>query len=191
MMEEAVKEAEIAVKINPDPGYRSAGHIFLYTGEYEKALPYYALDKGSPFYYLNSAFIYTRMGENEKAIQFLDKVLELDPNTTNSYFAQSNKAYLESDTDKATKYLQMIEDENLSDGEMWYGITQNYALYNESQKAIATLRKAVDLGFYNYPVILQEKLFDPFRDNPEFQKVLANAKEKYETFKKKFFPEQL
>jgi serine/threonine protein kinase/tetratricopeptide (TPR) repeat protein len=190
MMEEAVKEAETAVKINPNPGYRSTGHIFLYLGNYEQALKSYRLDKGSPFYYLNSAFVYLRMGENAKALQFLNKVLELDRNTTNSYFAQSIKAYLEGDIDKAIEYSQMIEKENLTDGEMWYGITQDYALYKQPQKAIATLKKAVELGFYNYPAMLKEKLFDPFRDNPEFQKVLAMAKEKHEAFKKKYFPEK-
>jgi TolB-like protein/tRNA A-37 threonylcarbamoyl transferase component Bud32/Tfp pilus assembly protein PilF len=190
MMEEAVKEAETAVKINPDPGYRSGGHVFLYTGEYEKALPYYALDKGSPFHYLNSAHIHLLMGEDAKALQFLDKVIELDPNTTNAYFAQSEKAYLNGDVDKAIEYLQLMESENLTDGEMWCGIALDYALYNKPQKAIETLGKAVELGWFNYPVIQKEKLFDPFRDNPEFQKVLAMAKERHEAFKKKFFPEK-
>jgi len=190
MMEEAIEEAETAVKINPDPAYRSAGHVFLYAGEHEKALPYYALDKGSPFYYLNCAYVYLRTGENAKALQFIDTVLELDPNTHNFNFAQAQKMYLSGDIEKAAEYLQRIESEDLTDGEMWYGITLDYALFKKPKKAIKTLGKAVELGCYNYPAMLKEKLFDPFRDDPQFQKVLAKAKEKHEAFKKKYFPEK-
>jgi len=37
--------------------------------------------------------------------------------------------------------------------------------------------------------MLRDPLLDTVRDDSEFQQVLAMAKEKHETFKKKYFPE--
>lgn len=190
MIDEAKKEAEKAVKINPDPAYRSGGHVFAVSGEYDKALKFYALDKGSAFYYSNFGYIYLAKGDTIKAREYFNKLLEVESNTANSYFTRALLAYMDNDKEKGFKYLQSVEDENFTDGEMWYGIAQEYGILNKPDKVVKSLEKAVSLGYFNYNGMLIDKAFDNIRDDEAFKNILTKAKAKHEAFKKKYFSEK-
>jgi hypothetical protein len=69
-------------------------------------------------------------------------------------------------------------------------IARLYCLHGNKEKGIRLLRKAVESGFYCYPFFLIDPFLDPVRDDPEFQKVLALAKEKHEAFKLKYFADE-
>lgn len=73
------------------------------------------------------------------------------------------------------------------DGEGLYQYSGYYALLGDEKGSIRMLQKAVDLGFFNYPFMLQDSFLDSMRDNPDFQNILSQAKSKHEAFKQKFF----
>ena len=52
---------------------------------------------------------------------------------------------------------------------------------------IRSLRRAVDGGYFNYPLMLTDIFLDPVRDDPEFREILERAKEKHLAFRKRFF----
>lgn len=86
--------------------------------------------------------------------------------------------------------MQEYERANPQDGETWFLIAENYALLDDTDGCVKALKKTIELGFFNYPFMLKDSFLDPVRDHPEFQKVLALAKEKHEAFKMKYFPEK-
>jgi len=59
-----------------------------------------------------------------------------------------------------------------------------YAYFGEKQTSLEMMRKAVEGGFYNIAEIQRNPFFDPIRDDKEFQKILALAKQKHMAFKK-------
>lgn len=70
-----------------------------------------------------------------------------------------------------------------------YEIASQYGLLGDKTSCARVLQKAVEGGFFNYPFMLRDSFLGPVRGDPEFQRVLALAKEKHVAFKKKFFPE--
>jgi hypothetical protein len=73
-----------------------------------------------------------------------------------------------------------------SDSEHWYLIGNAYGLLGDRTGCARALRRAIEGGFFNYPAMLKDPLLDPVRDDPEFNQVLALAKEKHERFKRSF-----
>jgi serine/threonine protein kinase len=191
MLEESEREYDIAISLDPKKGFRSAGITYMYLGKYEKALQGFNLDPESSFNLGWKGQLYLRQGQQDLALEYLNRSISLDPNSNTGYWAMSIKAYLERNNSEGIRFTKLTEEKNPTDSEVWYNVANTYGLLGEKDGCIRTLRNAVNGGFYNYPFMLTDYFFDSVRDEPEFQEVLALAKEKYEAFKKKFFPEQL
>jgi hypothetical protein len=97
------------------------------------------------------------------------------------------KALIEDNINEGLKATHKIEQANISDAEAWYHFAENYALLGDIEGCIRTLRRAVDGGYFNYPFMLTDSFLDSIREDPEFQKILSEAKEKHLAFKKRFF----
>lgn len=69
------------------------------------------------------------------------------------------------------------------DGENWYNMSQQYGLINDAAGVSRTMRRAIERGFYNYPLMLHDPVFSSVRGEPEFTRVLELAKSRYEAFK--------
>ena len=82
--------------------------------------------------------------------------------------------------------MRKLEQANITDSEAWYYWASNYALLGDSNGCIRALRRAVDGGYFNYPFMLTDFYLDSMRDDPEFQIILEQAKEKHLAFKKRF-----
>ncbi len=76
---------------------------------------------------------------------------------------------------------------NIADPEPIYYLASDFALLGDKKGCLKALQQAVDGGYFNYPAMLRQSDFDSMRDDPEFQKVLEDAKEKHLAFKKRFF----
>jgi len=100
------------------------------------------------------------------------------------------KAYLKGNRDEGIKLMKQVEDENQTDSEVWYNFSNLYGLLGDKNRCIHALRNAVNGGYYNYPFMMKDYFFDSVRDDPEFQSIMALAKEKHQAFKEKFFPEK-
>ena len=68
-------------------------------------------------------------------------------------------------------------------------VADHYGLLGDKTGCVRVLKNAVEGGFFNYPFMLRDPFLDPVRDFSEFQRVLTQAKEKHEAFKKKFLTE--
>ena len=83
--------------------------------------------------------------------------------------------------------LKKLEDYNLKDAEPYYYFAESYALLNDIESTIRCLKRAIDGGFFNYPLMTHDIYFDNIRENSEFKKMLELAKIKHLEFKKKLF----
>jgi len=96
------------------------------------------------------------------------------------------KAAIEGRIEEGITAGRTIEASDLADAEAWYFTAANYGLLNERDGCIRCLKRAVEGGFFNYPLILRDSFFDSVRDDPEFQNILELAKQKHLSFKEKF-----
>ena len=113
-----------------------------------------------------------------------------DPNGMSGTLAWALKAFIKKNTAEGLRVLGRWEQTNPYDSEIMFFLSRYYSLYNNKEKGIQLLRKAVEGGFFCYPFFLIDPFLDPVRDDPEFQEVLALAKKKHEAFKRKYFAEE-
>lgn len=83
--------------------------------------------------------------------------------------------------------LKKLENYNLADAEPWFFIAQSYGFLNDIEGTVRCLKRAVDGGFFNYPLMINDIFFENVRDNSKFQKILEEAKYKHFAFKKELF----
>lgn len=85
-LKEALNQLEDLIRIDPSnsKAFLYLGHVLLKVQNYEQALKFYlqsaALDKNSVFAWHGVAMSYLSLGDVDKAIPYLQKVLELDAN---------------------------------------------------------------------------------------------------------------
>jgi serine/threonine protein kinase/cytochrome c-type biogenesis protein CcmH/NrfG len=186
MLEESERECDMAIRLDPNQNFRSAGTTYLYSGKYEKALRAFNLDPESSFSLSWKGQLYLRQDQKEKAIEYFDEVIASDSNSTSGYWSLAGKAYLEGHKAEGVRAIKRIENTNPTDGEVWYNLANTYGLLESNQNCVNALKNAINGGFYNYPLMLTDTFFDSVRDDPEFREVLDLAKEKYEAFKKNY-----
>jgi len=191
MLIESESAAQKALKLDPTNWqFRSIGHLYLYLGEYQKAYEIYRLDAGTPWTLTKQSGALIRQKKYKKALECINKVIEEELPGQRVFEVLGRKAFLEGNIEQGIKDTEQWEQEGTWDAEMWYFMAANYGLLGHSKGCIRVLRKAVEGGFVCYPFFLIDPFLDPVRDDPEFQEVLALAKEKHEAFKQKFFTDE-
>ena len=177
-------EMETAVRLDPDQRrFRSLGITYFYLGDYRKALVGFDLDSTSTFSLAWKGFTYLMMDERDTALRCFDRVIKLERESAFGRFAMAAKYYIEKKYDLVRAELLRQEGINMVDGENWYNMSQQYGLINDAAGVSRTMRRAIERGFYNYPLMLHDPVFSSVRGEPEFTRVLELAKSRYEAFK--------
>ena len=61
-------------------------------------------------------------------------------------------------------------------------------LLGDRDGCLRRLQAAVNGGFVNYPFLLRDSFLDPVRNDRTFQRILAEARARHESFQARFFP---
>ena len=186
MLDESIEEMKLAEALDPNT-HTSIGLTYIANGEYDNAFKAFESQESVPFNLGYQGVILFRQGKREKAVEYFDRVISMEPEGLIAGWITGYKALIEGNIDEGLKATRKIEQANISDAESWYHFAENYALLGDIEGCIRTLKRAVDGGYFNYPFMLTDFFLDSVRDEPEFQKILSEAKEKHLAFKKRFF----
>jgi tetratricopeptide (TPR) repeat protein len=69
--------------------------------------------------------------------------------------------------------------EGETDPEALYYIVRGFAYLGETDRALAGIRRAVQMGFFCYPLLLSDPWLDPIRTAGEFNAVLSDAETRH------------
>jgi len=72
------------------------------------------------------------------------------------------------------------------DGDATYWIGGIHALLGDREQALAWFQRTVDLGNHDYPWFQRDKNYDKLRSDPEYQRILEEARQHWEEYKKTF-----
>lgn len=186
MLDESIDEMKIAETLDPNT-HTSIGLTYIANGEYDNAFKAFERQEPVPYTLGYQGYILFRQSKNEQAIEYFNRVISLEPEGLIAGWITGYKALIEDNINEGLKATRKIEQANISDAEAWYHFAENYALLGDIEGCIRTLRRAVDGGYFNYPFMLTDFFLDSVRDEPEFQKIIEQAKEKHLAFKKRFF----
>jgi serine/threonine-protein kinase len=189
MLKESAQEGETALALDPNnPTFRSLATTYLYLGDYDRALSVHKLDPDSPWTLAREGQIYLRRGQTKLALDRFDRAIEREPESSTGRWAVAMKAHLTGRREEGLAALRRSEERGMVDGEQRYHFANIHCLLGDAPGCIRGLAEAVSLGFFNYPFMQRDALLDPVRSDPRFQRILADAKARHETFRARFFP---
>ena len=129
-------------------------------------------------------YLYTK--NQDKAFPYFDFVSSVDPSNTWSIIGQTYKSFILGDINNAKKLLRSLESRDIHDSEMIYRYAHFYLMLNDEKKALSSLEKSVDRGFFCYPYIKSDPLTKTIHNNPKFKQILDRAKIRHELYEKRF-----
>jgi serine/threonine protein kinase/Tfp pilus assembly protein PilF len=184
-LEEAREEMEKAVSLDPtDRTFRSLGITCFYLEQYDAALKAFDIDKGSWYALTYQGITLFHLNKTEIAREYFTSVIEMDPESFSANLSSAYRAYIDNNKSEGIQVLQIIEQNNPPDADMWYLISTVYALFGDKKRTLNAISEAVDHGFYIYFILEKKSYFRFILNDPEFQKILERAREKHESLKK-------
>jgi tetratricopeptide (TPR) repeat protein len=191
MLQESAAECEKARQNDPNVKINSSAlNAYLYLGEYEKflqTLP--AKDSAYLLFYRGLAQYY--LGRREVAVEHFDRAYLLDPSLMPARVGKALSESITGQHDAAVKLLRQTEDEmesrGVGDAEFKYKMTQAYAVLGDKPAALHMLQHTIEGGFFCYPCFLSDPLLASIRSDPEFQRLVAEARARHEQFQAHFF----
>ena len=189
MLNESVLEMDKGAAIDPsNPSYNNASLTYYNLGEYEKAHKALdIIDDKSLWATMLKAHIYAKQNQIDSSKKYFKRVLEIDPDHFFGLISQYYLAYFDGNKEECLRILKIREKDNDTVGEPMYYDAAEFALIGDHEGCKRNLQKAIDHGYFNYPLMLNDSYLDSMRDDPEFQEILLEAKLKHEAFKKRFF----
>lgn len=116
------------------------------------------------------------MGKHDEANACFQEVLKHKEEIGEYFFAAAFIEILQGNIEKAREYNLKREQANPADGEIWYEITRIYGLLNQKTDCERALKKSIELGYLNYPVMEKDVFLDTVRDESGIRNVLESAK---------------
>lgn len=96
MLEESEQEGELALSLDPNnPRYRSLATTYLYLGNLERSLDVHKLDPESGWTLARIGQIHLRRGQNERALEYLQRAIEREPESSSGRWARAMRAALQ------------------------------------------------------------------------------------------------
>jgi tetratricopeptide (TPR) repeat protein len=189
MLPESAREGELALSLDRgNPRYRSLATTYLYLGDLDRSLEVHKLDPDSGWTLARVGQIHLRRGQNERALEYLERAIRKEPESSSGRWAAAMKAALQSRREEGLAALRRSNEAAMVDGEQRYHFANIHCLLGDRDGCLRGLQAAVDGGFFNYPFLLRDSLLAPVRTDRRFQRILARAREKHEAFQARFFP---
>lgn len=188
MNDEAVIETDKALSLDSkNPRYRSSLITYTFAGKFEKALNAVGNFQTTSFIIIHQGLTYIHRGRQQEGIPYLKKAQELEPEGLTGQLATVILEGIDGNKDEVKRIMKKLEAYNLIDAEPWYFFAQCYGMINDNESAARCLKRAVEGGFYNYPLMMRDVFLDPVRDDPAIKEILEIAKQKHLAFQKELF----
>ncbi len=186
MLDEAIAEMEIALKISPnDTRFRSIISTCLSAGRYEDALSHAHLDTGD-YGTGYCGMVAFEQKQYTLAKELFKKVIALDQKGIWELIAQVYLSVLDDNKEVGMVALCQLVDTNVVDAENMYYFAVFHALLHEKDGCLDLLERAVRSGYFNYPYISHNSAFHFLQHDARYISILNEAKQRHDTFRLKF-----
>jgi len=183
-----------AVEINPAPPQPQWMHsrMLLYLGRTQQAeqIMRQVVAKNPDQYkalaYFGGVLYYE--GKLDEAETTLDRAVQLTGNSGDNT-APIMAAFVyatRKKPEKIDRQLLQYRPAEVIDGDAAYWVGGIYALLGNRSAALEWLRRTVALGDVNYPWFQRDKNYDSLRADPEYQRIMAEVRQRWESYKNEF-----
>jgi serine/threonine-protein kinase len=191
MLPQAVTESELARRLDPQVKINSSAmNAYLYVGEYDKFLQSLPVND-SPYVLFYRGFAEYYAGRMQEATTAFNRAFEQDPSLMQAAIGRALSYAISNDNAAGLALLRQAEEKieklGVSDAEGIYKVAQAYAVLGDRASSLRMLRHSVEGGFFCYPYFESDPLLNNLRREREFAEIMAQARERHEQFKARFF----
>jgi hypothetical protein len=144
-------------------------------GQYEKCLQTYREDLG----YIGALALHS-LGRTGEALALIAEREQWRQTQLGLRLLHALRALIEGRRDDCIR----VSDEALArhrlGGEELFYFSRHYAWAGDVRRTVDTLAQAVDGGYFNYPALVRDAVFDPLRGEPAFEAVLSRAASRHQ-----------
>ncbi len=176
-----------------DPSVKSNGSVlntYLYLGDYDKFLASLPDVNGSSFFRFYRGFGEYHQRKWAQAAADFARANEEDP----TLYTGIGKAVADGLANRNVDGVQLLRDletqiqqRGVGDPEAMYKMAEAYAILEDKASALRMMRSSVESGFFSYPYFLTDPLIDSLRGLPPFPEIMNAARQRYQSFKGRFF----
>jgi tetratricopeptide (TPR) repeat protein len=191
MLEESVAECEKARQNNPQVKINSSAlNSYLYMGKYDKFMQSLPVNDSTYILFYHGFGEYY-LGNYEQAARDFDRAFDMEPSLLPANVGKALSDSIKHDDTAGLKLLHETEDridrQGVTDAEGIYKVAQAYAVLGDKASALHMLRHSIGGGFFCYPYFMRDPLLANLRNEPEFETLISQARERHEQFKARFF----
>ena len=191
-LQESAQESELARQNNPSVKLNSSAmNAYLYLGQYDKFHDSLPLND-SLYVLFYHGFVEFHLGNRERAMRDFDRVYDLDPSLLPANVGKALSLHIQGKNEQGLALLHGTEnrivERGVGDAESMYKVAQAYAVLGDKASALRMLRRTIEGGFFPYPYFQRDPLLQNIRKEDEFQRLMNQARERYEQFRARFFP---
>ncbi|HEX8926187.1 MAG TPA: hypothetical protein VF786_10370, partial [Terriglobales bacterium] len=172
MLDEAAKECDIALGLDPgDYEIRSCGNVFENMGQVSRAFDFFRTDSGSEWALVNVAAANMRIGKWDDARESAKKISSDAVNYTLTKTCLLRPPDFEKQMqDTFARAMANLDPENT-----FWGASME-AMCGRTAEAIKLTQSAIHSGYCAYLPLQKDPAYDSLHDQPEYPKLLAQAK---------------
>ena len=191
MLPQAVTESELARRLDPQVKINSSAmNAYLYLGEYDRFLQSLPVND-SPYIVFYRGFAEYCAGRMQEAATDFDRAFKQDPSLMQAAIGKALSYAISNDNAAGLALLRRTEEKieklGVSDAEGIYKVAQAYAVLGDRASSLRMLRRSVEGGFFCYPYFESDPLLSNLRKEGGFAEIMAQARERHEQFKARFF----
>jgi len=164
------------------------GIVAMCDGDYDEAMRWTQrsvdVDPGNPTHRMLLAQTLAANGRKEEAIAILHRVSSDAPAMAWARLASALGFALAGDRQQVLNVLtpDLREAARWDDIFSWW-MADSFALVGETEAAIDSVERMIDLGIVNYPFLAEyEPFFTPLRSEPRFGRLVEQARERWNAF---------
>jgi tetratricopeptide (TPR) repeat protein len=165
-------------------------NAYLYLGEYDTFLQSLPVND-SPYILFYRGFSEYYAGRMQKAATDFDRAFKQDPSLMQAAIGRALSYAISNDNAAGLALLRQTEEKieklGVSDAEGIYKVAQAYAVLGDRASSRRMLRRSIEGGFFCYPYFESDPLLNNLRREGEFAEIMAQARERHEQFKARFF----
>jgi DNA-binding winged helix-turn-helix (wHTH) protein/TolB-like protein/Flp pilus assembly protein TadD len=191
-LEESVRECERARQLDPGVKLNSSMlNSYLYLGQYDKFLNSLPNDQDLSLIVFYRGFGEYYLGDLNQSTSNFDRAFDLDPSLLQAQIGKALSFGAKQEPHAGLSILRAAEkrinERGVSEAEGIYKIAQAYAILGDSTSALRVLRQSIEGGFFPYPYLAKDPLLSRIRSEEQFATVMNAARQRHETFMKKYF----
>jgi tetratricopeptide (TPR) repeat protein len=128
------------------------------------------------------------MKDFSQAADEFERAYMLDPSLLHAKYGRALLFAIHQKPAEGLRYLNDVNQKTPTvDGEMLYKLGQVYSLLGDKSSAYRYLREAIDHNFCCYACFIRDPLLVSLHGHAQYDELMNVARERHETFKRKYF----